>query len=215
MPKMSLHGQFGHMQHKLWQKEGPKVKLAVWLLTTKSWESTWPRCVHVECNTPLKSSWQELQVCFRLHPNRRSQQKVMISKSPRSTSPNRGLILVSWLRSSKEDHPRMRDSNRPNPGILMVPATERLWMFGLHKWKITYMPPRLDNIWPWSLPGPTWKAMSPHGGGQWDNRKGRTMVTLGEFFKESVKAEFVPRNSDYISRCKLRDFVNATNDNLR
>jgi hypothetical protein len=36
-----------------------------------------------------------------------------------------------------------------------------------------------------------------------------------EFFKERVEAEFVPRNSDYISRCKLRDLVNATNDNLR
>jgi hypothetical protein len=36
-----------------------------------------------------------------------------------------------------------------------------------------------------------------------------------EFFKEQVEAKFVPRNSDYISRCKLRDLVNATNDNLR
>jgi hypothetical protein len=32
-----------------------------------------------------------------------------------------------------------------------------------------------------------------------------------EFFKERV----VPRNSDYISRCKLRDLMNATNENLR
>jgi hypothetical protein len=36
-----------------------------------------------------------------------------------------------------------------------------------------------------------------------------------EFFKERLKSEFVPRNSDYISRCKLRDLVNATNENLR
>ncbi len=36
-----------------------------------------------------------------------------------------------------------------------------------------------------------------------------------EFFKECVKSEFVPRNSDYISRCKFRDFVNAINDNLQ
>jgi len=27
--------------------------------------------------------------------------------------------------------------------------------------------------------------------------------------------EFVPRNSNYISRCKLCDLVNATNENLR
>ncbi len=36
-----------------------------------------------------------------------------------------------------------------------------------------------------------------------------------EFFKEWLESEFVPRNSDYISRCKLRELVNATNENLR
>ncbi len=36
-----------------------------------------------------------------------------------------------------------------------------------------------------------------------------------EFFKEHIELEFIPKNSDYISRCKLRDLVNATNDNLR
>jgi hypothetical protein len=36
-----------------------------------------------------------------------------------------------------------------------------------------------------------------------------------EFFKECLESEFVPRNSDYISRCKLRDLVNVTNENLR
>ncbi len=35
-----------------------------------------------------------------------------------------------------------------------------------------------------------------------------------EFFKEHIKFEFVPKNFDYILRCKLRDLVNATNDNL-
>ncbi len=36
-----------------------------------------------------------------------------------------------------------------------------------------------------------------------------------EFFKDRVETEFIPRNSDYILRCKLRDLVNATNENLR
>jgi hypothetical protein len=27
--------------------------------------------------------------------------------------------------------------------------------------------------------------------------------------------EFIPKNYDYIWRCKLRDLVNVTNDNLR
>ncbi len=37
------------------------------------------------------------------------------------------------------------------------------------------------------------------------------MATHGNF----SELEFVPKNSNYISRCKLRDLVNATNDNLR
>ncbi len=35
-----------------------------------------------------------------------------------------------------------------------------------------------------------------------------------EFFKERVKSKFVPRNSDYILRCKLHNLVNAINENL-
>ncbi len=34
-----------------------------------------------------------------------------------------------------------------------------------------------------------------------------------EFFKDHIEAEFILRNFDYISRCKLRDLVNATNEN--
>jgi hypothetical protein len=30
-----------------------------------------------------------------------------------------------------------------------------------------------------------------------------------EFFKERIELEFVPKNFNYISRCKLRDLVNA------
>jgi len=36
-----------------------------------------------------------------------------------------------------------------------------------------------------------------------------------EFFKKRIETKFVPRNFDYISRCKLCDLVNATNENLR
>jgi len=78
------HGPFGHLQHKLGQKEGPGVKLAVWFPITKSRESTRPWCVQVECDTLLESSWGKLQLCFRPHPNRRSKQRVMIVQSPKS-----------------------------------------------------------------------------------------------------------------------------------
>jgi hypothetical protein len=78
---------FRHLQHKLWLKGRPEVKLTVWLLTIKSQESTRPQCVQVECNTLLKISWGELQVCFRPHPNRRFELGIMSSQSP--WSPNR------------------------------------------------------------------------------------------------------------------------------
>jgi hypothetical protein len=84
MSKMALNEPFGHLQHKLWSKEGSRVKLAIWLLTIKSRESTQFRCVQVKCNTPLKSSWRELQLCFKPHPNWRSELGVMSSQSPES-----------------------------------------------------------------------------------------------------------------------------------
>jgi hypothetical protein len=81
---MGSHEPFGHLQHKLWQKERSGVKLAIWLPTIKSWKSTQPRCVQVDCNAPLEISWGELQVCFKPHLNRRSQQRVMISQVPKA-----------------------------------------------------------------------------------------------------------------------------------
>jgi hypothetical protein len=41
MFKMNLHDPFGFLKHKLWPKERSKVKLLIWLLTTKSQESPW------------------------------------------------------------------------------------------------------------------------------------------------------------------------------
>ncbi len=46
-------------------------------------------------------------------------------------------------------------------------------------------------------------------------KEGKNHGYIWEFFKERLESEFVPRNSDYISRCKLHDLVNATNENLR
>jgi hypothetical protein len=44
--------------------------------------------------------------------------------------------------------------------------------------------------------------------------EGKTHGYTLEFFKECIESEFIPKNSNYISRCKLRDLVNANNDNL-
>jgi hypothetical protein len=90
---MGSHEPFGHLQHKLWQKERSGVKLAVWLLTTKSRESTQPRYVQEECNTPLESSRQELPLFFRPRPNQRFEQRVIVPQScesPNRDSPNCG-----------------------------------------------------------------------------------------------------------------------------
>jgi hypothetical protein len=84
MSKMALYEPFQNLKHKLWSKEGPGVKLAVWLSTTKSRELTRPRCVQVECNTLLESFWREIQVCFRCHSNWRSELGVMNFQIPKS-----------------------------------------------------------------------------------------------------------------------------------
>jgi hypothetical protein len=110
MSKMNSHYPFGHLKHKLWPKERPGVKLAIWLLTTKSWESPQFPCVQVACNIFLKNSWWRLQLCFGPHFNWRSAHKVMGLQS--YGSPNFGnfgtptwegvprqndiWVLVSW-----------------------------------------------------------------------------------------------------------------------
>ncbi len=95
------------------------------------------------------------------------------------------LTSVSWLQSSKEDHPKVQDFNLLSLGTLMGSVIERLWMLGLRKWKTTSMPPKLGNTRPWSLPNPTWRATPPHGGGRWGKRKGRTMATHGNFLRNA------------------------------
>jgi hypothetical protein len=56
MSEMGSHDPFGHFKHKLWPKEGPRVKLTIWLLTTKSRKSPQFPCVQVVCNIPLERS---------------------------------------------------------------------------------------------------------------------------------------------------------------
>jgi hypothetical protein len=77
MSKMGFHCPFGHLKDKLWPKQRSGVKLAVWFLTIKRWESTLFPCVQATCDFPLKSSRQGLQLCFRPHHDQRSAQEVM------------------------------------------------------------------------------------------------------------------------------------------
>jgi hypothetical protein len=52
MFKMGSHCPFGHLQHKLWSKERLGVKLAIWLLTTESQESTQFPHMQATCDIP-------------------------------------------------------------------------------------------------------------------------------------------------------------------
>jgi hypothetical protein len=81
---MGSHDPFGHLKHRLWSKEGPEVNLAIWLLITKSRESTQFPCVQVVCHILLESSQWGLQRFFRPHLNRRSAEKVMGPQSHKS-----------------------------------------------------------------------------------------------------------------------------------
>jgi hypothetical protein len=78
---MASHWSFGHLKLKLWAKERPRVKLAIWLPTTKSRESTSSWHPIWECNMELKISQRGLQLWFRACCDRTLQSRVMSSQS--------------------------------------------------------------------------------------------------------------------------------------
>jgi hypothetical protein len=84
MSKMGSHDPSWHSKHKLWPKERARVKLTIWLPTTKSHESTRFPCFQVAWDIPLKSSPQGLQLCFRPHLNWRPTKKVIGPQSCKS-----------------------------------------------------------------------------------------------------------------------------------
>jgi hypothetical protein len=78
---MPSHWKFGHLQPKLWAKEGPGVKLAVWLPTTKSRESTSSRRPIWVCDMALERSRQGIQLWSRPRCNPNLQSRVMAVQS--------------------------------------------------------------------------------------------------------------------------------------
>jgi hypothetical protein len=93
---MGLHGPFGHLQHTLWQKERPKIKLAVWFPTTKSRKSAQPQCA---CRWSATYLWKVLEESYKfaldLIPIGGQKQRVMTSQSPESLNWDSGLLLGS------------------------------------------------------------------------------------------------------------------------
>jgi len=103
---MASHWPFGHLSPKLWAKERSGVKLAVWLPTTKSRESTSSRHPNWECDTSLERSRRGLQVCFRPHCDQTlSVGSYELPKSWDSTRDNFGTISRLQLGSpGKKSH---------------------------------------------------------------------------------------------------------------
>ncbi len=95
----------GYLKQKLWSKERSKVKLPIWLSTTKNRELSWFCCVQMTCHISLESSLQRLQLCFKPHFNRKSAQKSMGLQSRRS--------------------PNFKNFETPN---LEVPRQNDIWM---------------------------------------------------------------------------------------
>jgi hypothetical protein len=103
---MASHWSFGHLQPKLWAKEGPGVKLAIWLPTTKSQESTSSRYPIRECDMAFERSRRGLQLWFRPRRDPTPQSGVMTVQSSGS--------LVGTISG------QFRDSISGVPGIYAI-----------------------------------------------------------------------------------------------
>jgi hypothetical protein len=76
MCKMGLHDPFGHLKHKIWTKERLGVKP-----NHKKLRIDLIPLLAGACDMPLENFRRGLQLCFRLHPNRRFAHKVRTPQS--------------------------------------------------------------------------------------------------------------------------------------
>jgi len=83
MSNIGSHDPFEYLQYKLWSKEGPRIKMSIWLLIIKNQESPWITCVKMTFHISLKSSQRGLQLCFKPHLNCRLHKKLWASKVAR------------------------------------------------------------------------------------------------------------------------------------
>ncbi len=102
MSKLASHWPFGHLQPKLWAKEGSGVKLPIWLPTTKSQESTSSQCQMIVCNMALESYWGELQHWFKPRSNQTYQSGDMSFQSP--GTPTRTISGLQLGSLGKKNH---------------------------------------------------------------------------------------------------------------
>jgi len=147
MSKMALHGRFRHLQHKLWSKEGPRVKLAVWFPTIKSRESTRSRHAQVECNMLLESSRGELQVWFRPHPNWRLGREVMITQSPRSLNRDSFRTPLSRKSAIQMRVSRRVTENNIKGKVVVSPESGPWWVKWVQGCPWLVPTPKVSQMW--------------------------------------------------------------------
>jgi hypothetical protein len=131
MSKMGSHDPFGYLKHKLWPKEGSGVKVPIWLPTTKSQKSPWFTCVQVACHISLENYQQGLQLCFKLHLNRKSAHKVMGLQSCRN--PNSDNFRIPNLGISRQNDisvlaPWPCTKNTIRGKVLIFPKSRPWWV---------------------------------------------------------------------------------------
>jgi hypothetical protein len=124
MPKMTSHEPFGHLKPKLWAKEGPGVKLAIWFPTTKSRESTSSRCCLKECDIALESSQRELQLWFKPRPDLSLGQGATSVQSL-GTPTRDSFETLTW--ESREKEPRRRAAKYTIWGKVVASPESRPW----------------------------------------------------------------------------------------
>jgi hypothetical protein len=126
---MASHWSFGHLQPKLWAKEGPGVKLSIWLPTIKSQELTRSRCALGECDTALESSQRGLQVWFRPSPDRSLGREAMMSQSPGSPKPGQFRDSTLGVPGQTTTWVWVRRSNTENTigRMVVTPPESRPW----------------------------------------------------------------------------------------
>ncbi len=82
MSKMASYEPFGHLQPKLWTKEGPGVKLAIWFPTTKIRESTSFRRLQKEGDMALEALEESYNFGSDLTPIEGQSRKIWVPEVP-------------------------------------------------------------------------------------------------------------------------------------
>jgi hypothetical protein len=129
------HNPFRYFKHKLWLKEGSRVKLSIWLPTTKSQESPWFAYVQVVCHISLKRSQWGLKLCLVSHLNQRFVQKVISLQSCKNPNfenfktPNLGVLRQNDISMQV---PWLSTNNTIRGKVVASPKSGLWWVLWIH-----------------------------------------------------------------------------------